>query len=183
VLSYGKAQEQSPQRRRIALASVVEDVRDHLGIAVDEDVAFSSTVGGDFEIDADPEQLFRILHNLCRNAVQAMRDDQMPSSIKRLDISATKNETNITINVEDTGPGLPQKALDNLFSAFKGSARHNGTGLGLAIAHELITAHGGSINLREGRTVGTHFEIHLPVGKGGMMSKKEPQTAADPVEN
>lgn len=183
VLSYGKAQEQSPQRRRIALASVVEDVRDHLGIAVDENVAFSSTVDGDFEIDADPEQLFRILHNLCRNAVQAMRDDQMPSSIKRLDISATKNETNITINVEDTGPGLPQKALDNLFSAFKGSARHNGTGLGLAIAHELITAHGGSIKLREGRTVGTHFEIHLPVGKGTTMPKKEPQASADPVEN
>lgn len=183
VLSYGKAQEQSPERRRIALSSVIDDVRDHLGIAPDEDVKFSCAIDSSFEVDADPEQLFRVLHNLCRNAVQAMRDDQMPASIKRLDVSATKDETNIIIHIEDTGPGLPQKALDNLFSAFKGSARHNGTGLGLAIAHELITAHGGSIKLREGRTVGTHFEIHLPHMHGEKAAKKEYQAATGAAQN
>ncbi|MEM5502924.1 HAMP domain-containing sensor histidine kinase [Ahrensia kielensis] len=183
VLSYGKAQEQMPERRRIALSSVIEDVRDHLGVAADEGLEFSSAVDSAFEVDADPEQLFRVLHNLCRNAVQAMRDDQMPSSIKRLDISAMKDGANIIIHVEDTGPGLPQKALDNLFSAFKGSARHNGTGLGLAIAHELITAHGGSIKLREGRTVGTHFEIHLPQILGDKLAAKETMTRLNPSEN
>ena len=66
------------------------------------------------------------------------------------------------IFVMDTGPGLPQKARENLFAAFRGSARSGGTGLGLAIAHELVRAHGGSLELLEsigGRTV---FAITIP---------------------
>jgi signal transduction histidine kinase len=66
------------------------------------------------------------------------------------------------VRVEDTGPGLPQKARDNLFAAFRGSARSGGTGLGLAIAHELVRAHGGDLELMEsvgGRTV---FSISIP---------------------
>ncbi|TIT98298.1 MAG: ATP-binding protein, partial [Mesorhizobium sp.] len=64
--------------------------------------------------------------------------------------------------VSDTGPGLPPKARENLFAAFRGSARSGGTGLGLAIAHELIRAHGGTVELVEsigGRTV---FAVTIP---------------------
>ncbi|WP_163602789.1 sensor histidine kinase, partial [Klebsiella pneumoniae] len=60
------------------------------------------------------------------------------------------------ILVTDTGPGLPPKARENLFVAFRGSARSGGTGLGLAIAQELVRAHGGRLELLEsigGRTV------------------------------
>jgi signal transduction histidine kinase len=70
--------------------------------------------------------------------------------------------TTALISIEDTGPGLPQKARENLFSAFKGSARAGGTGLGLAIADELVRAHGGTLELREDRGFGAHFEIRLP---------------------
>ena len=42
------------------------------------------------------------------------------------------------------------------------SGRADGTGLGLAIAHELVTIHGGTIELRADRPTGTHFEIRLP---------------------
>jgi signal transduction histidine kinase len=66
------------------------------------------------------------------------------------------------ILVSDTGPGLPRKARENLFAAFRGSARSGGTGLGLAIAQELARAHGGQIELVEsigGRTV---FAIVIP---------------------
>ena len=162
VMSYGKANEQVPDRRRVMLPTLIDDVDDLLGLDGTDDIVLSTNVPADLEVDADPEQLFRVLMNLCRNAVQAMAGDDSPSTVKRLSISAARMGTTVIISVEDTGPGLPATARENLFSAFKGSARHGGTGLGLAIAHELITAHGGTIELRDGRAVGTHFEIRLP---------------------
>lgn len=162
VLAYGAAQEQKPNRRRCDLAAIVGDVEDLLGLAKDDDIAFSTAFEADLVVDCDPEYLFRVLMNLSRNAVQAMREDTTDNAIKRLTISAARMGATTIISIEDTGPGLPEKARANLFSAFKGSVRSGGTGLGLAIAHELIDAHGGTLELRDDRTVGTHFEIRLP---------------------
>jgi signal transduction histidine kinase len=162
VLSYGRAGEAAPDRRRVRLAPIVSDVEDLLGIDPSSGIEFSSSVPEDFELDADSEQLFRVLMNLCRNSVQAMRADSDPATVKRLSITAARMGTTALISVEDTGPGLPEKAKENLFSPFKGAARAGGTGLGLAIAQELVRAHGGSLELRANRSVGTHFEIRIP---------------------
>ena len=85
-----------------------------------------------------------------------------PSVVKRLTITAGQIGTTSIIGIDDTGPGLPPKARENLFTAFKGSARSGGTGLGLAIVHELVRAHGGTIELRGGDGAGTSFEIRIP---------------------
>ena len=162
VLSYGKAQEQEPNRRRVRLAGVLADVEDLLGLEPDDPVQFSIAIPEAMEVDADPEQLFRVIMNLSRNAVQAMRSDADPATVKRLTISAARMGAVAIISIEDTGPGLPQKALENLFAPFRGAARNGGTGLGLAIADELVRAHGGSLELRRDRAVGAHFEIRLP---------------------
>lgn len=182
VLSYGKAQEKLPDRRRILLESVVSEVRDNLGLTAHDKIVCSTNIPADLEVEADPEQLFRVLNNLCRNAVQAMRDDEVPETVKRLSISAARMGTMVLIGIEDTGPGLPQTARENLFSAFKGSARHGGTGLGLAIAHELITAHGGTIELRDDRSVGTHFEIRLPDSPVDLASSRDRAGTPEPLE-
>jgi len=162
VLSYGRAGEAPPNRRRIKLAPVVSDVEELLGIDPVSGIEFSVNIPEGFELDADSEQLFRVLLNLSRNSVEAMRGDDDPATVKRLTISAARMGTTALISVEDTGPGLPQKARENLFSAFRGSARAGGTGLGLAIAQELVRAHGGTLELREDRGIGAHFEIRLP---------------------
>ncbi|WP_223476629.1 sensor histidine kinase [Oricola indica] len=162
VLSYGRAGEAAPNRRRVKLAPIVLDVEELLGIDPASGIEFSASIPDDFELDADSEQLFRVLMNLCRNAVEAMRGDTDPATVKRLSVTAARMGTTALIGVEDTGPGLPAKARENLFSAFKGSARAGGTGLGLAIAQELVRAHGGTLELRDDRGIGTHFEIRLP---------------------
>jgi signal transduction histidine kinase len=162
VLAYGRAQEPPPARRILRLARVVEDVHSMLGLDPQGGIEFVNAVDPDFEIDADSEQLFRVLHNLARNAVQAMSADGDGAVVRRLTISAERKGSVSRIFVEDTGPGLPPKARENLFAAFRGAARSGGTGLGLAIAHELVRAHGGALELVEsigGRTV---FSIAIP---------------------
>jgi signal transduction histidine kinase len=82
--------------------------------------------------------------------------------VRRLTISAERQGSVGRVLVADTGPGLPKKARENLFAAFRGSARSGGTGLGLAIAQELVRAHGGAIELVETRGAGTTFAISIP---------------------
>ena len=69
------------------------------------------------------------------------------------------------IRVADTGPGLPQKARDNLFQPFRGGVRQGGTGLGLVIAAELVKGHGGTLALEETGPRGSVFRIALPAPK------------------
>ncbi len=162
VLAYGRTQEAAPSRRRLRLRQLVEDVESMLGVGADSGVEFVNGIDPGFEIDADSEQLFRILTNLCRNAVQAMTGQAERAVVSRLSVTAEREGSVSRILVADTGPGLPRKARENLLAAFRGSARHGGTGLGLAIAHELARAHGGSIELLEsvgGRTV---FAVTIP---------------------
>lgn len=79
-------------------------------------------------------------------------------------IAADETSTTWGIVLSDTGPGLPAKAQDQLFSAFQGSVRKGGSGLGLAIAAELIRGHGGSLELAHTGVEGTKFAITLPKG-------------------
>ncbi|RZS87865.1 signal transduction histidine kinase [Phyllobacterium myrsinacearum] len=164
VLAYGGTQEPPPQRRRVKLHTIVSDVEEMLNLDAKSGIEFKNLVPESFEVDADPDQFFRVISNLCRNSVQAMSgstgDDI--SIVKRLTITAGQIGTTSIIGIEDTGPGLPPKARENLFTAFKGSARSGGTGLGLAIVHELVRAHGGSIELRGGEGAGASFEIRIP---------------------
>jgi signal transduction histidine kinase len=162
VLAYGRTQEAPPKRRRLRLRMLVEEVHGLLGFDPAFDIEFRNEVEPDFEIDADAEQLFRVLSNLSRNAVQAMSGDREEVVVRRLTISAERQGTVCRIIVSDTGPGLPRKARENLFAAFRGSARSGGTGLGLAIAHELVRAHGGTIELVESKGGGTMFAIVIP---------------------
>jgi signal transduction histidine kinase len=163
VLAYGSSQEAPPVRRRVDLHNLVEELGALLGLdQPDALVEFVNAVPQDFEIDADPDQLFRILSNLGRNAVQAMSNDDGEHVVRRLSISARREGAVALLEVEDTGPGLPKRARDNLFAAFRGSARSGGTGLGLAIVHELVRAHGGNVELVESRGGRTLFRISIP---------------------
>ncbi len=162
VLAYGRTQEAPPARRRLRLATLVDEVQGLLAVDPAMELEFRNEVAPDFEIDADSDQLFRVLTNLARNAVQAMGGTRDGAVVNRLTISADRRGTVCRIYVADTGPGLPPKARENLFTAFRGSARSGGTGLGLAIAHELVRLHGGTLELVDSQGTGTVFAISIP---------------------
>ena len=161
TLAYGSVREAPPERRLLNVARLVSEVADVLGLKDHPRIGLDLRIPGDLEIDADPDQLFRVLLNLSRNAVQALEGTDEPSLVRRLTILAERQGSVVRIRVTDTGPGVPARARENLFQAFQGSVRPGGTGLGLAIAAELVRAHGGEIRLRE-EGPGACFEITIP---------------------
>ena len=162
TLSYGRAQEAPPDRRLTELRTCVEEVRDTLGIEPEARIRWISAVERGLEVDADPDQLFRVLLNLARNAMQALesRAERDPNR-DQVRITGRREGAVVVIEVSDTGPGISEGARAHLFEAFQGSTRTGGSGLGLAIAAELVRAHGGEIRLVEG-TIGATFRITIP---------------------
>ena len=162
VIDYGKALEAPPKRRQLLLKNIVDDVAELLGLGNDPAFAWENAVEAEFKADADPEQLFRILMNLCRNAQQAMGDIEDGTRVMRLRVEASRNEGKVIIRVTDTGPGIPEHVREKIFSAFQGSTKTDGTGLGMSIAYELIRAHGGNIEIEETGVSGTVFSVTIP---------------------
>jgi signal transduction histidine kinase len=157
TLSYGRAQEAAPDRRMILIEPVVTEVRESAGLAADTSITWISAIERGLTIDADPDQLFRVLLNLVRNAEQAL--EGRPAT--QIRITGRREGAVAIIEVSDTGPGIPPATRENLFKAFQTSGRPGGSGLGLAIAAELVGAHGGQIHLVEG-TIGATFRITIP---------------------
>jgi signal transduction histidine kinase len=161
TLSYGRAQEPPPDRKPVELEGLVEEVRETLGLAEGR-IGWVAAIERGLIVDADPDQLLRVLLNLARNAVQAL-ETRAPNDPARdqIRITARREGAVVVIQVSDTGPGFPAKAREHLFEPFQSSARSGGTGLGLVIAAELIRAHGGDIRLVEG-TIGATFRLTIP---------------------
>jgi signal transduction histidine kinase len=161
TLSYGRVQEPPPDRKPVDAEALVEEVHETLALA-ESQIGWIAAIERGLMVDADPDQLLRILLNLARNAVQAleMRAPNDPAR-DQVRITGRREGAIVVIEVSDTGPGFPAKAREHLFEAFQSSARSGGTGLGLVIAAELVRAHGGEIKLVEG-TIGATFRLTIP---------------------
>ncbi len=162
TLSYGAAQEPPPERRTVAIEPLVEEVHEALGLSFDVPIRWIVSVERGLTVEADHDQLFRVLVNVARNAVQALeaRGARDPAR-DQIRITGRREGSVVVLEVSDTGPGVPEKARAHMFEAFQGSTRAGGAGLGLAIAAELVRAHGGEIGLVPG-TIGATFRITIP---------------------
>ena len=163
TLSYGRLQEPPPERKPILLQPLVEEVHETLGLGPDASIRWISAVERGLMVEADYDQLFRILVNLSRNAVQALesRATCCDPGRDQIRITGRREGAVVVVEVSDTGPGFSEKARAHLFEAFQGSTRTGGAGLGLAIAAELVRAHGGDIRLVEG-TIGATLRLTIP---------------------
>jgi signal transduction histidine kinase len=115
------------------------------------------------EITADPSQMTQVLVNLVVNAIQAMPDGGC------LSIQTLAGSGCVSLIVKDTGCGMDQEVLDQIFDPFYTTKDvDQGTGLGLPVIHGIITAHGGTIEVQTVVHEGTRFEIRLPVARAGI---------------
>ena len=85
---------------------------------------------------AAPEQLFRVLANLVRNARQAIEATGRPGTVE---VSAAEDDAEWRLRVGDDGPGLPERARAHLFAPFQGGVRQGGAGLGLALVEAIYS--------------------------------------------
>lgn len=154
TLSFARSRPAPPQPRRFELRQLVDDV---LETAAPGGAAQHNEVAGGLELLADPDQLYRVLLNMVRNAREALNGG--PGEIR---VRAEIRRGGIAIDVADTAGGLPESVREALFEPFSATDKVGGTGLGLAIARELMRAHGGDVSLVATSAAGTTFRLELP---------------------
>ncbi|SIS70809.1 sensor histidine kinase [Phaeovulum vinaykumarii] len=160
TLAFGRAEEPAPTLSRFMIAGLVAEVVEaEMLSARAARVDFVTDIAPNLVLRADPEQMYRVISNLVRNACQAIEATGKPGTIE---IGAGEEEAGWWIRVGDSGPGLPARAREHLFQPFQGSVRKGGTGLGLTISAELVRGHGGQLELVRSDAQGTEFLIHLP---------------------
>lgn len=161
TMKFGRIEEAEPVRAMCVMRPLVDEVIEGLGMCEEAgDIRCRIVMDERLEADIDRDQIYRVLTNLCRNAVQAF-EAELEEAQAEIAILASRTGSVVTIDVIDNGPGVPEKARAHLFQAFQGSARKGGTGLGLAISAELVHAHGGDIDLVDDGP-GTTFRVTLP---------------------
>jgi signal transduction histidine kinase len=162
TLAYGRAAEATPQLREVVLRQLVAEQAELLGLSENGKIGFVNQVPAELVANVDPDQMARVLSNLMRNAIRALEDGTLEDGrAPSLVISGGYEGSELVLRVADNGPGVPARARQNLFQAFRGSVTPGGTGLGLAIAAELVRLHGGMIHL-EPSELGAVFKVSLP---------------------
>ncbi len=108
------------------------------------------------QIFADPAQIKQVFFNILMNAVESMPDGG------NLDVKIKTANESIEIDIIDTGKGIPQEVLQDIYGPFF-TTKPSGTGVGLSISLKIIEDHGGNINVESKREEGTTMSITLPI--------------------
>jgi CheY-like chemotaxis protein len=114
-------------------------------------------------VEGDPTRLAQVISNLLNNAAKYMTRGG------RIDLSARRDKSTVTISVKDQGIGIPPEMIDRIFDMFiqvDGSLEraHGGLGIGLTLVKRLVEMHGGSVEARSaGVNRGSEFTVRLPI--------------------
>lgn len=158
-LESGRVQFHSSE---IDLNALLEECRKvMLSKADEEGIQINIEIPADFpSLEADRDKLKQLMLNLLSNAIKYNRPNGSVT------LRALAEEKEFILSVQDTGIGIPEKALPNLFQKFyrvqDAEGKPGGTGLGLSICKQIVSGHGGSIEVKSKLGEGTTFIIHLP---------------------
>ena len=158
VLEFARG-EKSVLIRKVYLQKFFEDVRMQLEKDLkSRDIELVVDLKDKGTARFDEGKILRVVHNLARNAAEAMGDRGGKFTIT---VSRRKAEGTLVITFADTGPGIPKEIEHKLFQSFVTSGKKGGTGLGLAIVKKIAEEHGGFVTVHSTRN-GATFELRLP---------------------
>jgi len=135
--------------------SLEGQLNDH-GVAVHRELAAELPL-----IAGHSGQLREVIFNLVNNALEAMRSTTNRSRVLHLRTELRDRDT-ITVEIQDSGPGIDPTKLAGIFGAFITTKTH-GTGLGLAICHMIVERHGGQLTASSDGKSGALFRFILPI--------------------
>ena len=154
-----------PRKDRIRLDHVISDsvqlIRNSPDLGPKHNI---ETDLGPVRVAVDERLIRQVFYNLASNAFKAMPDSGT------LNITLKEVDGKVHIRFQDSGVGMTDKDIDQLFLPFNSSFR-TGTGLGLSIVYQIVTAHQGSISVRSKPGQGTVFAIELPAEQGTVASE------------
>jgi signal transduction histidine kinase len=146
----------------VQLARVVESVlpivrHEARGrIRIETQLAYAPVVNG------DPGRLGQVVLNLIQNAIHALTASERTGTVR---VSVAAVSGGVELVVEDDGPGIPDHVLPRIFEPFFTTKRHGeGTGLGLAVTAEIVSRHGGTIDV-DTSPAGSRFRVVLPAAE------------------
>jgi signal transduction histidine kinase len=148
-------------RRLVTLEPMARAAADALRpLAAARGVALEFDASGSHDALVDPDQLRQVIDNLVRNAI-----DATPSG-GRVGLSLRSGSREQVLEVSDTGHGISAEHLSKIFDLYF-TTKAQGTGVGLAVAHQIVTAHGGTIEVESEPGAGTRMTVRLPRDGGG----------------
>lgn len=155
----------TPQKEWFPLQALCQEslqiIRQSMG--TDREFHFHVEVPEDLKCWADPQQIKQVLLNLVTNSCNAMKNSQGAVIIRAgEEINPFDAAGRTKIQIADTGPGVAENIVKNIFQPFF-TTRKEGTGLGLAIVHQIVTSHGGSIQVENSPRGGAVFTFSLPL--------------------
>jgi len=153
-----------PARNLLQTNAIAEDVAlQQMVAAREKNISLTLDLDNNLKpVMGDSSQLQRALSNLVGNAVK------FTAAGGTISVRSRVVGKNVSIEVADTGPGIPREDVPRLFSEFKrlkGSANTEGTGLGLFIVKTIAEAHNGTVAVESAEGVGTTFKIILPAAE------------------
>lgn len=154
------ARQMPPQKTRVNLNQIIEESLYFLeSRCAKENIKVARLLSPDLpDVTADPAQMTQVLVNIIVNAIQAMPDGG------QLIIQTNSSQKFVTIMIKDTGMGMEEKVLKQIFLPFFTTKDvGKGTGLGMSVVHGIVTSHGGTIDVNSRIGHGTKFEIKLPM--------------------
>lgn len=159
------ARQHAPERTAVDLRALITETMELLTPSLRvENIAVDLHLAADLPpLWADPHQLQQVLVNLMTNAQQALRQVSCPRQVT-LTTQVDPAHTRVTLEVTDTGPGIPPAIRARIFDPFFTTKPPGlGTGLGLSLCQGIIESHGGTIWVTSAPEQGSTFRVELPV--------------------
>jgi PAS domain S-box-containing protein len=149
------------QPRRLSINELVRDVTElYRGAAVGSRLETRLDLEAAW-VDADPDRLRQVLHNLIKNALESAPDIQVTVSTRNSQIDHM-----VELEVRDNGPGFPPDLVTRIFEPYV-TSKSKGSGLGLAIVRKIAEEHGGSVQARNPLSGGACVVVTLPAAAAG----------------